>query len=405
MLIYVLRFVSASVWDLFLPFQIVWLDGLPGMDGATVGLIVGTSIITNRIGGLVLTGLISRYDKRTIVLASQAAAIGTAGGMAVLALTGTRSAAAWLAVSAAFGLANSAATLAQITFIALRFSPEESRKAFSYENVALNLAASVGPLLSGVLVVHAARYYPVAPMVIAVAALALAVRMPGDGPSGHRPTLEAAAGGAGRGIGLVLAMNFLTFVAYAQFYDLFPAYAKDGLGAERVGALFMAGSVLIVLLQVPATRLSTRLGERSQILLPNLVMASGVALLPVARNALPAALCAVFLITAAEMVWGPFYQVLALRAFAGRTTLAMSAITFTWGLAEAGATVLGLMLIDAGAGRLSIVIGAAACVAAAATALGVRRYLPREDAGQEIRPREEATASGTSRGRPRRESL
>jgi hypothetical protein len=37
------------------------------------------------------------------------------------------------------------------------------------------------------------------------------------------------------------------------------------------------------------------------------------------------------------------------------------------------------------------VIGAAACVAAAATALGVRRYLPREDAGQEIRPREEAS--------------
>jgi predicted MFS family arabinose efflux permease len=105
-----------------------------------------------------------------------------------------------------------------------------------------------------------------------------------------------------------------------------------------------------------------------------------------------------FLITAAEMVWGPFYQVLAVRAFAGRTTLAMGMITFAWGLAEALATVLGLILIDAGTGRLSIMLGAGACVAAAATALGVRRYLPREDAvrpedgerSQEVHIREES---------------
>jgi predicted MFS family arabinose efflux permease len=375
MLIYVVRFVTWSVWGVFYAFLAVWLRGTDLFAASEIGVIASTAIVASRIGGLVFAPLVERYHKRRVVQAAMAAAALSVAVMYALAHGRDSSLPLWMCAAAVFGMANAAATLAQVTFIARQFDPEERRTAYSRENVALNLGASTAPFVSAVLVAHATRWFALAPLVPALLGLLLASGLPADRP---RPSgAESAGSGAGatgfgvserRAVTVILALNFLTFVAYAQFYDLFPAYATHSLGSEAVGLTFVVGNGAIAAMQLLVTKLSDGWSETTQVTLSNLVMAVGVVMLIAARDELAVAFLAVFVMTAAEMVYGPLYQVIAVRAFGGRETWAMSIITLMWGLAESAATVVGIVLIGEGRGAVSIAIGAGACLLAAALA-------------------------------------
>jgi MFS family permease len=298
--------------------------------------------------------------------------------------------AGWVVAALAFGVANSIATVAQVAYIADQFDPGDGRKAFSYENVALNLGGGIAPLLSAVVLVSAPDAFPAVPAAFAVLSIALAVRMPPDRPSDRpaerprdqqRPNGPGEAGGSAKvgradradraGLGVFLAMNFLTMLAYTQFADVFPAYGSGTLGAEPVGVLFTVSCAAIVLLQLPLTRASARLGVATQVTAANVIAAAGALLLMDLRAGWPAICLAVCLVTVAEMVYGPLYQAIAVRAFDGHTTTALAVLTFVWGVAESLATLVGLSLVAAHHGHLSMLLGATAAAAVALAATGL----------------------------------
>lgn len=380
LLICTTRLVTWCGWGVYVPFLAVWLHGLHVLGGTGIALVVGTAVIANRVGALPFVASVARYDRRTITIRCQWAAIAALAGMYLLGRAGSSALLGWLAAVLLFGLANSVGSLAQVAFIADQFDPGDGQRAFSYENVALNLGGGLAPLLSAVVLVHAPDQFAVVPAAFALLGIALAGRMPADRPH-HEPASSAppAAPALDRpGVAAFLLMNFLTMLAYTQFADVFPAYGSGVLGAERVGVLFTVSCVAIVVLQVPLTRLCARLGVARQVVAANLVAAVGALLLMDLAAGWATVCLAVCLLTVAEMVYGPLYQALAVQVFAGRTTTALGVVTFVWGLAESLATLVGLALVAHQRGSLSMLLGAVAAtlVAALTTLPTTRRLLP-----------------------------
>ncbi|MFJ5777061.1 MFS transporter [Streptomyces sp. NPDC093094] len=385
MLIYVVRFTSWCSWGVLYPFLAVWLLREDVLDETAVGMVAGAAVIANRVGSLLFAPLVHRADKRTVVIASQLAVVVFSCALWLLGGAAAGSVLPWLAFAALFGLANSVATLAQVTFIAVQFPPGETRRAFSHENVALNIGAGVGPVLSSLALARTPDGYALAPVPFAVLSAVLAAFLPRDRPRTAEDE-EPAAGDAPapRVLPVFLAMNFLTLLAYAQFYSVFPTEAEPALGSTAIGLLFAFSSAVIVVSQVPLTRLVARFGERTQAAAANLATAAGIALLLRADTGPGPALAAVLLLTLGEMVYGPLYQAVAVRLMPGRPTYAMGVVTFVWGLAESLAGAVGLVLVGAGLGSAAFLGAAAGCVAVAglaAVAPGVwegRREAPQE---------------------------
>ncbi|TDV40958.1 MFS transporter [Actinophytocola oryzae] len=377
-MIYVIRFISYTVWGVVYPFLAVWLIGLRVFDDGAVGLVVGVAVITNRVGSLAFVHVVERYDKRLAIIASQVMAVVASVALHLLSVGPTGSVLAWAFVGGLFGLANSLATLAQVTFIAQQFPHEERKRAFAYENISLNIAGGVAPLLSSFVIVSLTGSYALVPIAFAVTTTVLAVRLPRDAPV-EAPVAEPSGVDGFRGGDrlAVLGFIFLTMVAYGQFYGVFPVYAVADLGEGTVGLLFAASSVMIVVLQAVVLRLSTRFDDVRLIVVANVFMAAGSLLLIFTSGGVRVVLVAVLCVALAEMVSGPLYQTLAVQAFHGRATRAMGAVTFVWGVGEAGTIVVGLALVDAGLGAVSFLVGAAAALAVAVLATALRRRLLR----------------------------
>ncbi|MET8867970.1 MFS transporter [Nonomuraea sp. NPDC004580] len=382
MLIYAIRLTSWCSWGVLYPFLAVWLLRLGVLDEAGVGVVAGAAVIANRVGALLWAPLVHRHHKRNVIIVSQAAVIAMAGVLHLLGGAGPANVVLWAAAGALFGLANSVATLAQVSFIANQVPPNATTRAFSWENVALNIGAGIAPLLSSMVISASPSWYALAPVPFAVLTAALAALLPRDRPASAAGEEEKEAGAGSRTWPAFLVLNFLTLLAYAQLHGVFPAHAEPEIGTTGVGRLLALSSLVIVVCQVPLTWVCARFGERTLVSAANLVTAAGTALLPLAATGPLPAVAAVFLVTLGEMVYGPLYQSIAVR-LAGRPAHAMGVLTFVWGVSESLAGVAGLALIGAGLGALSFAGAAGACLLAAGLALitpglGARARRPSE---------------------------
>ena len=362
--IYAVRFLTYSTWGVLYPFFTVWLLDQEIFSTADCGLITGAAVLANRLGSLAFVRVLPPGRERGSIIGSQIVMAATAGLMCAMVLLPVGSLIAWMLVSAAFGLAGSLATLAQLTLIVHQFGPEETRQAFSYENVALNAAGGLAPFVSSLAYAATGRFYVLAPIGFAVLAALLATRL----ASARVPVHEAArktpdSGGLPRGMAALLGVNFLTHITYAQFYGVFAVYASPSLGARSVGLLFAFASVAIVVTQSLVTRLCRQTREPALIVGANLALGAGTVLLVAPQGGMALMLLAVLAITVGEMLYGPVYQTLAVAVAGGRTSLAVGALTFVWGLAESLAVALGLWLIGAGLGAATFFIGGGAAVA------------------------------------------
>ncbi|WP_326618768.1 hypothetical protein OG863_15610 [Streptomyces decoyicus] len=395
--IYVVRFLTYSTWGVLYPFFTVWLLDQGLFSVADCGLVTGTAVLANRLGSLAFVRVLRPGSERRFIVGSQIAMAAAAAVMCAMALLAVRSLAGWVLISAAFGLAGSLATLAQLTLIVHQFGAEETRRAFSYENVALNAAGGLAPFVSSLAYTATGRLYVLAPIGFAVFAGLLAMRLaPGRGPAAEAPRAAPDIPARPRGVFVLLGANFLTTVTYAQFYGVFAAYASPRLGPHSVGLLFAFASVAIVVLQSLVTRWSRRAGEPVLIAVANLALAAGTALLVAPEGGMALMLLAVVAITVGEMIYVPVYQALAVAVSGGRTSLAVGSLTFVWGLAESLAVVAGLWLIGAGLGAMTFLTGAGAAMAVVVLAVVFHRRFTDMATPAEAVPAARPTAGTTS---------
>lgn len=372
MAIYLIRFTTWGSWSLLFSFFAVWLAGESPFSAGAISLLGASIALCNRAGSLLFVNWVARAQIRHLLVLTQSLISLAIIGIYLLHASHNYSLVAWLPLVCAYGLGHSLASLAQLTYIAAGHTGSDHVKAFSLENVALNLSAGITPYASAIILKHWPGYYPLFPLLYCAATVALcftlgASRREGNAERERHP--QTPREGSAVAVALFLAINALSFFAFSHFYNVFPLHAQPRLNPETIGLWFALSSGLIVVLQLPLTRLLA--GSRRGVLTvgSNLLMGLGMVALYHASGTPAVALGAVLLLTLAEMVFGPLYQVMALSLFPGRPAFAMAVLTLTWALAEALATGTGLYLVAQGQAWLTFALAAGACLLVAAIAL------------------------------------
>lgn len=394
MTLYIIRFFTWGAWSILFTFFAVWLAKAQAFDAADIALLAGTLAMTNRAGALLFTRWITRVSFVRLMISMQVLVIAAIIWLQWLHSQQLYTLPAWLLGVALLGVANSVSTLAQLTFIACGHAKADQVSAFSMENVALNLSAGISPYASALVLAHYPEWYLCfallycAPTIM----LCLFMRPAQQTVSAIQAETVIAKGSDTFSRVLFLAINFLSFFTFAQFYNVFPFYAQSSLGAERIGLFFAGSSLLIVILQIPLTRLCARHKRRDLIIFANLALALGTYALFFATQQISAMVAAVVLLTLAEMIFGPLYQSLSIKVFPGKPAFAMAVLTFTWALAETAATGFGVLMVARGHSGVVFALAALAGVLVAALVWSRSRHslshlMDRDSNGLEIQSR------------------
>jgi predicted MFS family arabinose efflux permease len=362
-MIYAIRFFSYCSWGVLYPFFGVWLLKINTLSPDGIGVVIALAVISNRVGSILIAPIITNIDKRSVIVASQLFVILASIAFYMLATFRIDSFIAWSAVAVLFGLANSIATLAQITYIAIRFAPKDHVRAFSYENVALNIAAGVAPFISSLIVANIPEYMALSPIAFAITGVIMACFIPSAQGKNHKEESGAKVRQAGSSVILAfLMMNFLTMIAYAQFYGVFPIYGVKFIEEEVIGLIFAFSSFLIITLQLPLTKYTEEKNNLFVLCLANIFTAFGTVLLIYTGLGISYVLLAVLFIVIGEVVYAPMYQAIALYVVNKSATTALAVLTFVWGVAESIAIYIGVILVQNDQGVYSFLAGFSACL-------------------------------------------
>lgn len=381
MRIYVVRFVTWAAWSVFFSFMSLWLLRGQVLTPDEVGWVVGAAALANRAGALAFASWIHRVSVRRSVMASQVGLAGSVLVMHGLAVHGVSDLLSWLGAGVMAGVSSSVATLAQITYIARGSKEAEKLTALSYENVALNLSAGLSPLVSSLILTRYPDAYAIAPLVPCALSIAMVAGMPTRDvrePVAVSVDDDDAPASPGAGRVMFVVLNVLIFFASTQFYNVFPVYAKEAMGVGEVGVMFAVSSVLIVVLQMPVTRVVTRCRAVTAAMLAYACMAAGVVGLYFSPDIAVVAYGTVLLLTISEIIFGPLFQSMVIRVFASRSTFAMGTLMLIWAVSELVATVIGIKLVSQGQAWAAFGVAAAGCVAAMVMLAVQRRRQPRD---------------------------
>ncbi|MGW1978080.1 MFS transporter [Streptomyces sp. NPDC001889] len=348
---------SSAAYFTLVPFLGLWLIRTRDMDGVEGGTVVAACLLFGKAGGLLVSRLITALGLRRSVLVSYV--IATAALLLMVAYQG-RALPVWVVLASLLGLSFSAATAALKALVAAAHSAEERLRGFSHLNLAVNAGAALGSAAGGVLLTHFPSTLPVLGVVLYLCATLAALRLPRPAAPGTEDAgAVEGAGGAGRTrrpFLVFLGVTMLTWVAYAQVFDVLPTYAADSPGPQQVSLLFVANALLIIVLQTPVTSFVQRLEARRPgavelWVVPgaHLLMAVSVVVFAlVVRSPVVVGYVAVLLFTLSELVWGPIYHTKVVEVKGRMTNVtAYSLAGLAWGVAESGGTWLGMALVTA----------------------------------------------------------
>ncbi|MET9416149.1 MFS transporter [Streptomyces klenkii] len=361
----VARATSCAGFFAVLPYLGLWLVDSRGLTGADAGLVVGAAILANRAGGVLLVPLIHRLGLKASVGAGY---LGAAVAFAVLGAGLRLPAYGWLVLAALAGLSLAMATTAMKAQVAA-FPPDQRLRGFSYLNMAVNAGSAVGPVIGGALLEWHTGWLPLAAAVLDLVALAAVPALPGAWRAADPARQADANAGAGNGGGggekgrrrwlpqrPFVAFSLLvcgTWVAYAQVFDVLPAYLGDAVSTRDLGLVFTLNAVLVVALQVPVSALSRRVLSRPHAgfgllcTAANVILAAAVLLFAFGRTGgLGLILAAMVLFTLSELVWSPLYDAqVSERRGKLSTTAAYALAGVAWGAAESAGAWLGTLLV------------------------------------------------------------
>ena len=253
---------SAIGTGLSLPFFIVYLHRVRGIDLAVAGLVVATIAFAALAGNPTSGVLIDRIGaRRTVLIGVIVAAAGTA---AIAFVTKPWEAFAAAATSG-FGVAVMFPSFDSLLAVAVR--PEQRSSAFAVRHATLNLGFGLGSLIAATIVdFHSTASFQVLYLVdgasfLAFAPLLLALRGVGDRPE---PEEDEETGGylkvlRDRVFLRVAGLTaLLVTVGFAQLNSAFPAFATrpGGISAGELGLAAAANSLVVALLALPVLRLA-----------------------------------------------------------------------------------------------------------------------------------------------------
>lgn len=368
-MIYLIRFFSAAAWSFFYPFMAVWLNSVVGLSSSAAGIVVGFAIVANRTGALAFHRLLDKTERKTEIALTLVGVAISALLMLVTAAMEISDIVVWIVLATLFGLINSVSVISQISYIVHVFHEREHERVLSYENVAANAGAGIAPFLASFMLSGTGHWFVAFPLLLgilaAVATCPLASATPTVASDSKSETGESSGNAGNYRVIAFMVINFLTMIGYAQFYYVFPTYAVEKFSSEVVGTLFLLSSIIIIIGQVYITSFSQKISRLWRVVISNLCIGCGCALLIFSSEKQAALYFVVVLIVTGEMICGPLYQAQAVKIWRGRRSVVMAIQACVWGAAEATATVTGLLLIAGKLSMLSFLLGVLTCFIAA----------------------------------------
>ena len=173
---------GVSVADVAYPLTILAMTGSP----ARAGLFGAVQVIGMLVGGLPAGALADRYDRRTIVIAAEAARATVTAAVVVALVSGWLSLPVLLAAAALLGIGQATRNAAGLPLVRSVVTPEQLTSALTQDEVRLNGAALAGPAIGGALYgVHALAHalpfvFTAGSFLLALAAAALMTLVPGQ---------------------------------------------------------------------------------------------------------------------------------------------------------------------------------------------------------------------------------
>ena len=368
------------------PFLVIYLHNVRGFPLETAGLVLAAGSVVGLGAGLTAGALVDRLGARATLAAALTL---SAAGYAALPLVREE----WHAFlfTAVAGAGNGAFWPSQSALL-VGLSPAERRHAaFALQRVARNLGIGLGGLFGGlVATISDPATFTVLFLVDAASFLAFAAVLP------IVPEPVAAAGARqhpGRYVDVVRHRAFVGFVAlnvvfvaagYAQL-ELLPVFAANeaDVSERAIGALFFVNTLVVVVAQLPVTRLVEGRRRMRALALMTLLWA-GAWLVVLAAGLWLEAAAAALLLGAAVVLFGigecfqgptqgALVADLAPERLRGRY-LALSAMSWEVGFVL-GPAAGGFILATSPLALWPT--AAAACLAAGAAALALERRIPR----------------------------
>ena len=253
---------SAFGTGLTLPFLLVYLSRVRGIDLAVAGLIIATIAVASLIGNPLGGALSDRVGARNAVICGLVlAAVG-----AVL-LTFVRQPWHGFAATAVVGLGAAVIWPAQDALLATLVRPEQRSSAFALRYATMNLGLGLGAFGAAVIVevsspqsfvlvylIDAATFMVFVPVLLTIPN----VRARSDAEDGAPvPGRYAALFGDRVFLRVWLLTAIVVLIGYGQYHAGFPAYATrpGGIDASALSLAFAANAVTVVVAQLFVLRL------------------------------------------------------------------------------------------------------------------------------------------------------
>jgi MFS family permease len=335
---------------LILPFEIVYLHEVRGFPTATAGLVLAAVMGTAAVVTLPSGALLDRFRAKPILIAGNLVSALGYGGLAFVdqpwqAFVCSAVGGAGFAVAAT---ANHVLTLTLVT-------PEQRASSIALRRVAGNFGLGLGATVAGFIIasVHSLRAFQTLYLIDAVTFVVFALVVLGGIPN---PRLVNAAPASDRGSGfqavardrlflaLIAANTVLVMVGGAFFSNVLPPFATahTPVGPGEIGVVIFLNTFVIVVAQVPATRVVERMRRTHALAATSALFAIGLlAVLLATQTRSPLAATTVLagvaiLIAIGEcaqfIVLGPVVADLAPPHLLGRY-MSLYSLTFTVGVA------------------------------------------------------------------------
>ena|SRR3990167_2270315 len=355
--IYISRFLSSFNLFLFVPFYPVWLHQEKLLSTMNISIVTALVVISLRSASLLFAAIIKKHPKRHVTTFCLLLTIIVYLAIFTLEKFHISYSILWYLLSLLLGSLIAITSLALLSAIALQVKESHHRSGFSYMNIALNLSAGIGTLIASYVMHYDNRLLPVVPILFSLVTIYFSMGIPMDIPVESAMVVKDKNQSTQWPFILFIIANVLTFFGYAQFYDVFPIFAKSFIDMRIIGALFLFSGVVIVLLQIPFTKIFEKFNHAVSSAIGNLVFGFGIFLLLFAsQSMLYLFFLAIIILSIGEVIFVPTYYAMAIKL--SNNPVMSLAITLTGrGIGESLGTFFGVYTAIHGVGAYSYVAG------------------------------------------------
>ncbi len=249
---------SALGSGLTLPFFIVYLHRVRGIELEVAGLAVATFALAALVGNPAAGAIVDRIGSRVTLMAGLVIAAAGSASIAFVESPWEALAAAW---TTGFGLAVIWPAIDSLLAVAVR--PEQRSSVFAVRHATTNIGFGLGALLASAIVdfdsvgsfqllylIDGATFLVFAPLLLVLRGLGGRPHPEDRSAGGYREVVRDRVFMRVAGLTVLLCV-----VGYAQLASAFPTFATEEISAAGLGLAFAVNTIAVSLLQLPVLRL------------------------------------------------------------------------------------------------------------------------------------------------------